>query len=503
MSQWLLLCVAGATGAAVMVIELMVVRLMAPWFGQSQIVWTNVIGVVLAALAVGQWLGGRWAESRQGLTPPALLIAAGALAIALPDVVRLMSPLALPDELRLEDAYPFVTLGSLLVALVAVGLPMLAMGAIAPWLVRLSREASEAPGRVAGAILAAGTTGSLLGTFGATHLLLGSLGATMTVRCAGGLLLLAGLALSIGGGGSFRASLLILVLPAVSVSWPSAHRFAEVLESVATTYQDVRVELDSDGTRLLRINEGLDSFHSAYRPGDLWTDRYFDAFVVPALMAPPGADGRRSVCVIGLGGGTMARQIHMVAPETRIIGIELDAQLVELGKRWFALPDAVEVVGGLDGRLVLRALPDRFGAILIDAYSQQIYLPPHLCTREFFEEIRAKLISGGVVALNLSGRTREDPVVRAVSSTFARVFANASMARIPGTRNMILLGWNGEAPSPEQVYDVLFDADALTQLSWFVSGDLFAPVLEKDGVELVDGNAPVESLAHVAWKSRS
>jgi len=502
-SQWLLLSVACATGAAVMIIELMGVRLMAPWFGQSQLVWTNVIGVVLASLAVGQWLGGRWAEHRRHPKPTTLLIIAGALSIASPDIVRLVSPLVLPDDLGLEEAYPFVTLGSLLVSFVAVGVPMLAMGAVAPWLVRLSREASEAPGRVAGAILAAGTLGSLLGTFGATHVLLGAFGSSLTVRFAGGLLLVAGLVLAVGNGGVTKGALLTLLVPAMSIPWPERERSSHVLESVTTPYQDVRVELDADGTRLLRINEGLDSFHSAYRPGDLWTDRYFDAFVVPALMAPESDDGARSICVIGLGGGTMARQVQVVIPDARILGIELDDRLVDLGREWFGLPDSVSVAGGVDGRLALHVVQEQFGAILVDAYAQQIYLPPHLCTREFFEEVKAKLLPGGVAALNLSGRTREDPVVSAVASTFARVFPNASMARIPWSRNMILVGWNGDGPAIGEVRRELQQAGVMDHLGWFVDGDLFSPVLPADGEELVDGNAPVEALAHAAWKPRS
>src|SRR5262245_865493 len=173
----------------------MAVRLMAPWFGTSQLVWTNVIGVVLAALAAGQWLGGRWAEARRGAGPATLLLAAGALSLALPDLVDWLSAHVRPAGLQLEEAYPFVTLGSLLVALLAVGAPMAALGAVTPWLVRLSRDASQQPGRVAGAVLAAGTLGSLVGAFGATHVLLPALGSAGAVRLAGGVLLLAALPL--------------------------------------------------------------------------------------------------------------------------------------------------------------------------------------------------------------------------------------------------------------------------------------------------------------------
>jgi hypothetical protein len=151
----MLLTVAFATGAAVMVVELMGVRLLAPGFGQSLPVWTNVIGVVLLALAAGQWLGGLWAARRRGFAPATLLIVAGGVAAALPELVQLLAPLTLPDGMTLDEAYPFVTLGSLLVALLALAVPMVAMGAVAPWLVSLSRDAHDVPGRASGRVLGA------------------------------------------------------------------------------------------------------------------------------------------------------------------------------------------------------------------------------------------------------------------------------------------------------------------------------------------------------------
>ncbi len=496
MKSWLLLLVAGATGAAVLVVELMAVRLMAPWFGQSQLVWTNVIGVVLAALAAGQWLGGRWAEARRGSGPAALLVAAGGLSLALPELVDWLAARVRPDGLSLEEAYPFVTAGSLVVSLVAIGAPMAALGAVTPWLVRLSRDAATEPGRVAGAVLGAGTLGSLIGAFGATHALLPILGSAGSVRLAGAALILAALALP-GGWRPGRAwAFLIVPLGAAALPQPSPR--IDVLDSIESAYQLARVEEDADGTRLLRLNEGLDSFHSAYRPGELWTGRYFDAFAFPAIVAPPGVDGRRRVLVLGLGAGTMAREAVLLDPALAVHGVEIDPALVELGKRWFDLPDQVAVVTA-DARVALQADSRRLSAILVDCYSQQIYLPPHLCTVEFFSLLRQRLVPGGVAALNLSGRTRESPIVSAVARTFGSVFPGATMARVPGTRNWIVLGWNGEPVSRSDASVMVDRVGARDQLDWMVNGSLFAPV-PVVGPLLVDHDAPVEALAHSSWK---
>jgi predicted membrane-bound spermidine synthase len=504
----LLLLIAGATGAAVMVLELMTVRLMAPWFGQSQVVWTNVIGIVLAALAVGQWLGGRWSERSRAAPVVLLMLGAGALSVVLPDVVALLAPLTLPADLQLDEAWPFVTYGSLLVTLLAVGLPMAALGAVTPWLVRLSREASRTPGQVTGAMLGAGTLGSLLGTFGATHVLLPGVGSAWSVRLAGALLIGAGLVLWLmvrpRPGKAALALFALLLLPLV----PRDERHPAAVVSLETIYQDVRVEIDAEGTRLLRINEGLDSFHSAYRPGSLWTDRYFDAFIAPALVSPRGADGRQRVLILGLGGGTMARQIAEVAPEIVVSGVELDERLVQLGYEWFGLPRTVQVVSGMDARVALKCTSVQQGAILVDAYAQQIYVPHHLCTEEFFRELKDRLLDGGIAALNLGGRTREDPVIAAVSATFSGVFPGAVMARVPGTRNMILLGVRGGAFRHADLEQSLTRLDptlpeARSHLGWMVDADAFAPAFGGMATPLRDQDSPVEALAHAAWRASS
>lgn len=509
--------VAFSTGAAVMVVELMAVRLMAPWFGQSQIVWTNVIGVVLLALALGQWVGGRWAEgwalgrpdASPGFANPAvLLVASGAFAIALPTVVPALAGAVLPDDVRLTEAYPFVSLGSLLVSVVAVGIPLFALGAVTPWLVRLSRGVTSEPGRVTGRLLGAGTLGSLLGTFGATHVLLATVGAAGAVRGAGAVLVVIGMLLARSLGKQLRGAWVLVVagLAVAGLGDAGPRTSAErILEVVETPYQFAYVDEDDQGVRALRINEALDSFHSLYKEGEVLTGSYragsyYDAFLAPALAAPPVDDaGTRRVLVVGLGGGTMARQLLALDPSLEVVGLEIDAELVRLGRQYMGLPDEVDVAAGMDGRFGLAATEGRFSAILVDAYAQQIYLPHHLCTREFFALVAERLVDGGVAALNLGGLTLDDPVVRAVAGTFATELSSVVAARIPGSRNLICVGFRGHDTSRDRWGEVL-DAHGLREdLGWITDATLFAPVRPGPTV-LRDGFAPVESLAHESWK---
>ena len=160
--------VAALVGFSVMGVELTAVRLLAPHFGDSAYVWTNVIGVILLALALGAWGGGRLAERRAG-SPLATLLAGAALLVALaPLLARPLGGWLVPQELPLDAAMPALVSGSLVATLLLFAPPIWLMGAIAPGLIVGAVRAGAATGRAAGAVSAAGTIGSLAGTFAAT-----------------------------------------------------------------------------------------------------------------------------------------------------------------------------------------------------------------------------------------------------------------------------------------------------------------------------------------------
>jgi MFS family permease len=155
----------GSLGA-----EIAAVRLLAPYFGASTVVWANTIGVVLVALSVGYWLGGRLADRRPDMRSLCLLalVAAGLLALV-PFVANPLLDVAV-DALDSVSAGAF--LGSLLAVLGLVAVPVLLLGAVAPYAIRLSVTTLEEAGRVSGRLYAISTAGSLVGTLMSSLLLI-------------------------------------------------------------------------------------------------------------------------------------------------------------------------------------------------------------------------------------------------------------------------------------------------------------------------------------------
>src|SRR5436309_10524142 len=154
-----LVFVGGATSLGT---EIAAARLLAPDFGASTIIWANTIGVVLVALSVGYWLGGRVADRRPRLQPLCrLALTAAALLAVVPFVSRPLLDIGV-DALDSVSAGAFI--GSLLAVLVLVGIPVLLLGAVTPWALRLAVQTVDAAGTVAGRLYAISTAGSLIGT---------------------------------------------------------------------------------------------------------------------------------------------------------------------------------------------------------------------------------------------------------------------------------------------------------------------------------------------------
>ncbi len=149
-------------GAASLGAEIAAARLMAPFFGASTIVWANTIGVVLVALSAGYWLGGRLGDRRPEVRSLCLVVAiAAALLAVVPFVAQPFFDVSV-DALDEISAGAFV--GSLVAVLFLVAVPVLMLGTVSPWAIRLSVPDVEHSGRVAGRLYAISTVGSLVGT---------------------------------------------------------------------------------------------------------------------------------------------------------------------------------------------------------------------------------------------------------------------------------------------------------------------------------------------------
>ena len=207
-----------------------------------------------------------------------------------------------------------------------------------------------------------------------------------------------------------------------------------MIDEQESLYNYIQVTQDPNGTRELILNEGQ-AIHSIYNPNQILTGWYWDYF----LMAPffnknfqPSQLQR--MAIIGLAGGTIARQFSAIYPSVQIDGVEIDPAIVDVARKYFAMNEPDLHVFEQDGRAFISQTKARYDLVAIDAF-QQPYIPFHLTTEEFFQEIDNHLDDDGVLALN-TGHTRTNfRLVQAFVNTLSLVFPSVYVFLVPGTFN--------------------------------------------------------------------
>jgi spermidine synthase len=426
---------AAVVGASSLGAEIAAARLLAPWFGASTIVWANTIATVLVALSAGYWVGGRLADRDPTLAGLSRLVLCAAGLLALVPFVAAPFLRVSVEALDRVEAGAFV--GSLFAVLVLVATPVLLLGAVAPYAVRLSVRTVEEAGRVAGRLYAISTLGSLAGTFLSALVLIPLVGTRRTfLAFALALALVAVPALS----RRFRlAPVGVALLLAIPVGTIKATGDARVIWDHETEYQYARVVEDSDGERRLELNEG-EAVHSVYQAGEWLTGDYWDEMLVLPL-----ATGRApgSVAILGNAAGTTARAYGHYFPRARVDGVEIDEALTDVGRRLFDLRGPRLNVHTADARPFLRRSSWRWDVIVVDAYRQP-YIPFYLATREFFGEVRDHLTPRGVVLINVGHPSGSDQLEKVLSATMGEVFGTVLRDAVKST-NTVLVGTDATA----------------------------------------------------------
>ncbi len=470
-----------AAGAGSLATEICASRLLAPYFGNTTVVWANVIGLILVYLSVGYWVGGRFADRHPHprVLGGILLIAAGAISV-LPFIAHPFLQLALQGFSALSIG---VVAGSFFATLLLFSIPVCLLGMVSPFAVRLAMRDVGTAGAVAGRLSSLATLGAIAGTFAPALVLIPAMGTQRTLLCAALLTCAAAVPLL-----PRRAPLVAAVVTGLMLIPPGAVKPAvgAVLER-ETQYQYVQVVHAADGRTTLRLDDGL-ADQSVYRPGTVLTGGEWDMpLVVPSLLGHP----LRGALVIGNAGGTMARALAHEYPGVRVDGVEPDPEVTAIGRTVMGMADVprLRVVAG-DGRAFLATTTRRYDLIVIDAY-RQAYVPFWLVTQEFFELARRHLTPGGAIAFNIARVPGDDRLDRAVSGTLATVFPDVRVW--PALRfNELVVGLDRRLTSANLDERLRALPDDLQVLAPLLTAQLetVAPLADP----LTDDRAPVEWL---------
>ncbi|MCB0994952.1 MAG: fused MFS/spermidine synthase [Acidimicrobiales bacterium] len=469
MRSWSANALVFGTSAAVLVLEIVAGRLLAPYVGISLETFTAIIGTVLAGIALGAALGGRLADHRDPhpLIAAALVIGGGLTWLSLPIVTALGPRLG-------EDPPAIVALTT--AAFLA---PAAVLSAISPMVAKLRLESLDTSGAVVGSLSAAGTAGALAGTFLTGFVLVATLPTRAIVMGAGAVLVAAGVIVWFrrGRGGSVGPALLFVAVTGslgMSSRPPCDHE---------TRYFCVSIVDDEDGAgRSLYLDDLRHAYIDLDDPTHL-DIRYIRLFAQVSEALPHGPV---DALHIGGGGFTFPRYLADVRAGSEQLVLEIDPELVHIVERelGLVLDEDLRVRVG-DARLAVDDLAtDAYDLVIGDAFGSAS-VPWHLTTAEFVEEIHRVLRPDGLYVMNVidGGHSR---FARAELATLAHEFNHVAVILpaegVPRNRpvNQVLLASDAplDAFSPAPDDGVLVSGDDAVR---YIDGarrltDDFAPV---------------------------
>ena len=529
-SSAFLLLVVFLAGIGTLGIEMVASRLLAPYFGTSQPIWAVVIGLTLIYLTIGYRLGGTLADRR----PDEKLLYQ---IITWAGFVTGFIPLLSDPILRFsQGTIAAVAVGSFLGALFGVlilfAAPVVLMAMVSPFAIRLQLKKVEAgisaAGRTAGSLSALSTVGSIVGTFLTVLYLIPTIGTARTTYLIAAFLIVVGLI----GLRDWRYLALLLVLGGLfyfttttrgnikSADCSGCILLAE--EESAYNYIQIAGSLNEYyGPQInLILNEGQ-AIHSIYHqryeesknPLDLLTGGGpWDYFAVAPYFYPDRAPASvKSMAMLGSATGTVPKQfLAIYGADARVDAVEIDPAIIRLGREYFDMRDSSYdpshpnyFVHPEDARYWLATENrQKYDVIGMDAYHQP-YIPFHLTTVEFFQQVRDRLTPDGVAVVNAGkGPDGDDRLGVALAGTMRQVFPQVFIIDTAGFGNQILVGVNrpvGDgALNFQQNFERMQIPALKTVMNWAIAAGP-APVREFLPAQaryapFTDDKAPVEQL---------
>lgn len=406
MNRALLYAVVALSGASVLVLEILGTRVLGPFYGVSLFLWSALIGVTLAALAAGYALGGRWAGSLPSGRPLAfVLVAAGLWVLAIP---ALRGPvIGAVEGFGLRGA---VVASALLLFFP----PLMLLGMVSPYAIRLATRHVDEVGRVSGDLFAISTLASVIAAITTGFVLIPELGVSRLLWVVALALFLA--AALAGASAQARGGALVLALLAGLGIAGMFDRFERpvpgVLSREESPYGEIRV-VEHKGFRYLLLDGGAHTIINAETTAPRQSYVYV-AESAADLFETPGR-----MLLIGLGGGGTAGVF--ARRQWQVDAVEIDERVAGAARDYFNLQPAHARVYIAEGRRFLRESRDLYQIIFFDVFGSAS-IPFHLVTREAFALAKGRLAPGGVLALNVETVGWDDPLAHALYATLRAEF---------------------------------------------------------------------------------
>ncbi|MCE5299423.1 MAG: fused MFS/spermidine synthase [Spirochaetia bacterium] len=425
------------TGAAVLVLEILGTRIIAPYYGTTVYVWSALIGVTMLALAAGYFAGGMMADKFPEQKIMYYLVLSSA-------ALFLLMQAGTAPVLKFTDPLGSRT-GALAASFILFFPPLMILGMVSPYAVRLASDDIKGLGVTAGTLYAVSTAGSFVGAITAGYFLIPNIGIRLIIQlCALVLALTAGVKLFMSGKKAVSVVLLavVAVLLLLSSNEQTYGRRFNVVYAKQSAYTNFKIA-DEAGTRYL-VADG--ACQTGY---DMDRGEFIFGYIDMMEQAALSKKGAKDFLVIGLGGGALPHRLNKtgIIPDV----VEIDPAIADAARKYFKYRGPVVID---DGRHYVRTCGKKYDVILVDAFSgHSIY--QYIFSLEAFTELRSALKEGGLLAVNSVGRMNRDAKGNTVFDEFLSAQAKTLRAAFPqvkvfaagfGLTNLVLMA-SQESPA--------------------------------------------------------
>lgn len=484
------------TGAAVLILEIAAVRLLAPHYGSSLYVFSSVLTVILAALSIGYWYGGKRADAQHSLSELYGIITAAGLLVLL---LLLAATSILPIFGRM---FP-VSVGPLLFSFGLFFLPAFLLGIVSPYIIKIQsiHTPTTAIGGVVGKTFFWGTFGSIVGSIASGFWLIPTLGVELAITLVSIVLVAIGTVTPLFLSQPLPRKWFPLVLTTTLIFssllyLQIQHRNNAYLYYADGLYSSIIIkDVDIYGQPARLLNRDTNNSSAIFHNSE---DLVFDYTQFAALYQELVPDAT-SFLMLGGGAYTIPRHVVATDPNIRVDVVEIEPDLYHLAQEYFDLSDTKRISNfAEDARVYLSRTNKKYDVIFADLFSTNMAAPFHLTTYEYYQLVKQRLKPNGILLINYAGKPESEApsLTGSVVKTVTRVFPNTTAYQLrpeqpTRSQNIVFVARNGSTPISPKKELTFYSANNLTFENMQL--DLAHYNLETEYL-LTDDFAPVEKL---------
>ncbi len=444
-------------GALGMVLELVAARILSPYVGSSNLIWTTIIGIMLTSMSIGYWLGGKFADKKPDINVLSAFILAGAFFTSLIPILEaiLVQPLS-----ELSSNLVFV---AIICSAVVFGIPSFILAMVSPYAVKLEDKTHEDVGKTSGKISSLSTIGSIVGTFVAGFLLIPNLGIRTLILITTLILLVLSFIMFERKNVKYSACMIICLVALIGLNYYGKVIFEknnpDIIEDVNSQYSRIWIKNISGNDvkyKAMQVDTGLEGYvnQETNKMGAAYL-YYYDLFDYYNKDA-------KSTLMIGGAAYTYPTYYLNKYKDKTMDVVEIDEKMTELAKEQFSLDTEnprLEIYHQ-DGRSFINNTNNKYDTILIDAF-KGLNAPFELTTYEALQKAKNALNENGMVITNIisSLEGEESDFIKYEYATYKKVFTHVKLFKVRRNidgnikQNLILIGFKDKENINNEKYE--------------------------------------------------